>query len=155
MKWCVCGCKSLSNSPFGTDWVHTSWALVELEWRLKVFPSALIFVLKFTASRYTLLYLNFEIYIVHVIDCEWSRSVNFPLRVFCMRYKHLIIQHRLGVRHCSRSFKSRFKNCQATERIVQILWSSTDRKKGSTDQKSYSVDSKSGRKPVKTFRVSI
>ena len=47
----------------------------------------LIFVLKFTTSRYTLLFLNSEIYIVYVINCEWSRSVNFPLRMLCIRYK--------------------------------------------------------------------
>ena len=34
-------------------------------------------ILKFTIPKYTLLFLNFEIYIVHVINCEWSRSVNF------------------------------------------------------------------------------
>ena len=44
-------------------------------------------VLNFTVARYALLFLNSEIYIVHVINCEWSRSVNFPLRMFCMRYK--------------------------------------------------------------------
>jgi len=30
---------------------------------------------------------------------------------------------RLGVRHCSRLFKSRFKNFQATERRSKLLWS--------------------------------
>ena len=44
-------------------------------------------VFNFTAPRYTLLFLNFEIYIVHVINCEWSRSINFSLRMFCMQYK--------------------------------------------------------------------
>ena len=44
-------------------------------------------VLNFTTPMYTLLFLNFEIYIVHVINWEWSRFVNFPLRMFCMRYK--------------------------------------------------------------------
>ena len=43
--------------------------------------------LNLIAPRYALLYLNSEIYIVHVINCEWSRSINFPLRIFCMRYK--------------------------------------------------------------------
>ena len=42
-------------------------------------------VLKFTTPRYTLLFLNFEIYIVHVIICEWSRFVNFPLHMFCIQ----------------------------------------------------------------------
>ena len=44
-------------------------------------------VLNFTAPRYALLFLNSKIYIIHVINCEWSRSINFTLRVFCMRYK--------------------------------------------------------------------
>ena len=44
-------------------------------------------VLNFISPRYALLFLNFEIYIVHVINCEWSGSVNFPLHVFCMLYK--------------------------------------------------------------------
>ena len=44
-------------------------------------------VLNFTTPRYTLLFLYSEIYIVHVINCEWSRSIIFPLRIFCMRYK--------------------------------------------------------------------
>ena len=48
-------------------------------------------VLNFTASRYTLLFLNSETYIVHVINCEWSRSVNFPLRMFCIWCKHVYI----------------------------------------------------------------
>ena len=44
-------------------------------------------VLNFIAPRYTLLFLNSEIYVVHVINCEWSRYVNFQLYMFCMRYK--------------------------------------------------------------------
>ena len=44
-------------------------------------------VLNFTAPRYALLFLNSEIYIIHVINCKWSRSVIFTLRIFCMRYK--------------------------------------------------------------------
>ena len=50
-------------------------------------------VLNFTAPRYTLLFLYSEIYIVHVINGEWSKSVNFPLRMFCMWYKHIFFQH--------------------------------------------------------------
>ena len=71
---------------------YTSWALVELDWRLKVFPST--FDLCLEIHWYALLFLNFEIYIVHVINCEWSRFVNFPLHMFCMRYKHVFFQHR-------------------------------------------------------------
>ena len=44
-------------------------------------------ILNFTAPRYAILFLNSEIYIVHVINCKWSRSVIFPLLMFCMRYK--------------------------------------------------------------------
>ena len=44
-------------------------------------------VLNFTTPSYALLFFNSEIYIVHVINCEWSRSVNFPLLMFCMKYK--------------------------------------------------------------------
>ena len=59
---------------------HTSWALVELEWRLKVFPSTSnILVLNFTAPKYTFFFLNSETYIIHVINCEWSRFVNFSI----------------------------------------------------------------------------
>ena len=41
-------------------------------------------VLNFTAPRYTLLFLYSEIYIVDVINCEWSRSINFALHMFCI-----------------------------------------------------------------------
>ena len=44
-------------------------------------------VLNFTTPSYAPLLLNSEIYIVHVINCKWSRSVNFPLLMFCMKYK--------------------------------------------------------------------
>ena len=43
--------------------------------------------LNFTAIGYALLFLNSEIYIIYVINCEWSRSINFLLHMFCMRYK--------------------------------------------------------------------
>ena len=77
---------------------HTFWAQVELEWRLKVFPSTSnLWFLNFTALRYTLLFLYFEIYIVHIINCEWSRSINFPLRIFCIRYKHIFIQQYIDI----------------------------------------------------------
>ena len=60
---------------------------MELEWRLKVFPSnSNLLLLNFTASRYAFMFLNSENYIVHVINYEWSTSVNFPLRMFYMRY---------------------------------------------------------------------
>ena len=43
--------------------------------------------MNFITPRYTLLFLYSEIYVVHVINFEWSRFINFPLRMFCMRYK--------------------------------------------------------------------
>ena len=91
MKWCVCECKPLSYFPLNWLRDHTSWALVELEWKLKVVLSTTsLWFLNFTTLKYALLFLNSKIYIVHVIDCEWSRSVIFPLRLFCMRYKTCI-----------------------------------------------------------------
>ena len=82
--------------PLETDWETTLLRYeVELEWRLKVFPTTSnILFLNFTAPKYAFLFLNSETYIVHVINCEWSRSVNFPLHMFCMRYKHIFFQHR-------------------------------------------------------------
>ena len=91
MNWCVCECKPLSYFPLNWLRDHTSWALVELEWKLKVVLStSSLWFLNFTTLKYALLFLNSKIYIVHVIDCEWSRSVIFPLRLFCMRYKTCI-----------------------------------------------------------------
>ena len=49
-----------------------------MEWKLKVFLSTSnLWFLNFTALRYALLFLNSKIYIVHVINSEWSRSFNF------------------------------------------------------------------------------
>ena len=39
-------------------------------------------VLNFTAPRYAFFFLNSETYTIHVINYEWSRSINFPLRMF-------------------------------------------------------------------------
>ena len=44
-------------------------------------------VLNFTTLRYAFLFLISETYIVYVINCKWSRSVNFLLHIFYMRYK--------------------------------------------------------------------
>ena len=80
--------------PLETDWETTLLRhQVELEWRLKVFPSTsnLLF-LNFTVLRYTFLFFYSETYMVHVINCEWSRSVNFSLRIFYMRYKHVFFR---------------------------------------------------------------
>ena len=91
MKWFVCECWTLSYSLLG-NWLrdHTFWALGEIGVKIKSVPKYFwSSILNFTAPRYAFLFLNSEIYIVHVINCEWSRSVNFPLRMFCMWYKHV------------------------------------------------------------------
>ena len=87
-----------------SDWETTlAGHQVELKWRLKVFLSTsnLLF-LNFTAPRYAFLFLNSETYIVHVINCERSRFVNFLLCMFHMWYKHVFFQHP------SRAFASNF-----------------------------------------------
>ena len=48
-----------------------------MEWRLSLHKNFWSSVLNFTTSRYAFLFSNSETYIVHVINCEWSRSVNF------------------------------------------------------------------------------
>ena len=73
---CMSEWKPLFYSPLNWLRDHTSWALVELEWRLKVFPSASDLCFEFTTSRYAFLFLNSEIYIVYVINYEWSRSIS-------------------------------------------------------------------------------
>ena len=62
---------------------HTSWASSGIGVKIKSVPKNFwSLVLNFTASRYTFLFLNSKTYIVHVINCEWSRSVNFPLHIY-------------------------------------------------------------------------
>ena len=62
---------------------YTSWASsgigVNINSVLKKFWSL---VLNFTAPRYTLLFLYSKTYITHVINCEWSRFVNFLLHMY-------------------------------------------------------------------------
>ena len=79
--------------PLKTDRDHTSLESSGIGVKIKVFPSTsnLLF-LNLTALRYNFLFLNSETYIVHVINCERSRSVNFPLCMFCMQYKHVFFQ---------------------------------------------------------------
>ena len=77
-----------------TDWETTLLGYqVELEWRLKVFPSASNLWFWISLLQSTLSFLYSKTYITHVINCEWSRSVNFPQRMFCMRYKHIFFLH--------------------------------------------------------------
>ena len=69
--------KPLDYFPLETDWETTLLRRkVELEWRLKMFPSTsnLLF-LNFTAPRYAILFSNSENHIMHVINHEWSRSM--------------------------------------------------------------------------------
>ena len=60
---------------------HTFWALGEIGVKIKSVPKYFwSSILNFTVPRYAFFFLNSKIYIVHVINYEWSRSVNFPLR---------------------------------------------------------------------------
>ena len=59
---------------------HTSWALVELECRLKVFPSAYNLCFETHHTKVHSLVLIFWNLQAHVIYYEWSKSVIFPLR---------------------------------------------------------------------------
>ena len=55
--------------------------------KIKIIPKYFwSFVLNFTAPRYTILFLNSEIYIVHVINHEWNRSIFFASAV-CVLYE--------------------------------------------------------------------
>ena len=57
---------------------HASWALSGIGVKIKSLPKNFwSSVFNFTIPRYAFLFLNFETYIVHVINCEWSKSVNF------------------------------------------------------------------------------
>ena len=79
MKWFVCECWTLFYSLLG-NWLrdHTSWASSEIGVKIKSLPKNFwSSVFNFTTLRYAFLFLNFETYIVHVINCEWSKSVNF------------------------------------------------------------------------------
>ena len=78
------------------NWLRdqTSWALGGIRVKIKSVPKYFKYFLflNFAAPRYTFLFLNFETYIVYVINCEWSRFVNFLLRMSCMQYKHVFFQ---------------------------------------------------------------
>ena len=57
---------------------HTSWVLSGIGVKIKSLPKNFWFsVLNFTTPRYAFLFSNSETYIVNVINCEWSRSINF------------------------------------------------------------------------------
>ena len=59
---------------------HASWALSGIGVKIKSLPKNFwSSVFNFTTPRYAFLFSNFETYIVHVINCEWSRSVNFSV----------------------------------------------------------------------------
>ena len=91
MKWFVCECWTLSYSLL-RNWLrgHTSWVSSGIGVKIKVFPSnSNLLFLNFTASRYAFMFLNSKNYIIHVIDCEWSRSIFF---IFSVAYTHISIK---------------------------------------------------------------
>ena len=62
---------------------HTSWASSRIEVKIKsIHKNFWSLVLNFTTPRCILLFLNSKTYIVHIINCERSRSVNFPLYMY-------------------------------------------------------------------------
>ena len=63
-----------------------------------------IFILKFITLRYTLLFSYFEIYIAHIIYCEWSRSVIFFRCVHA--YLHQMVSERSSISYCITCFVS-------------------------------------------------
>ena len=82
-------CKSETLYSFSLKYIHiTDWETtllghqVELEWRLRVFPSAFNLWFWISLHQGTLLFLYSKTYIAHVINCKWSRSVNFPLHMY-------------------------------------------------------------------------
>ena len=67
------------------DWLrdHTFWAPCGTKMKIKSVPKYFwSFVLNFTAPRYTILFLNSKIYIMHVINHEWNKSM-FVASVVC------------------------------------------------------------------------
>ena len=80
MKWFLCECWTLFINSLIGNWLrdHISWALSGIGVKIKSLPKNFwSSVLNFTTPRYAFLFSNSETYIVHVINCEWSRSVNF------------------------------------------------------------------------------
>ena len=79
MKWFICEGWTLFYSLLG-NWLrdHTSWASSGIGVKIKSLPKNFwSSVLNFITLRYAFLFSNSETYIVHVFNCEWSRSVNF------------------------------------------------------------------------------
>ena len=73
---------------------HTSWVLSGIGVKIKSFPKNFwSSVLNFTTPRYAFLFSNSETYIVHVINCEWSRSVNFSVAYVLYAIQTCIFQH--------------------------------------------------------------
>ena len=57
---------------------HISWTLSRIWVKIKsLFKNFWYSILNFTTPRYEFLFSNLETCIVHVINCKWSRSVNF------------------------------------------------------------------------------
>ena len=76
---------------------HTSWALMELEWRLKVFPNAYNLCFEIHHTKVHSLVLIFWNLQVHVIYFEWSRSVIFSAAHMHISISSTIIHGECGL----------------------------------------------------------
>ena len=73
---------------------YTSWALSGIGVKIKSLPKNFwSLVLNFSTPRYAFLFSNSETYIVHVINCEWSRSINFSVAYVLYVMQTCIFQH--------------------------------------------------------------
>ena len=119
--------KPLDYSLLETDWETTLLGRkVELEWRLKVFPSTSnILFLNFTAPRYAILFSNSENHIMHVINHEWNKSM-FVASIMCFVWDTKPDLPSIGIR-------ARFSShaCITCDRVLEskkiiflVLWGS-------------------------------
>ena len=82
MKWCRWVYVTLKFFLCNQLRVHTSWALVELEWRLKVFPSTSIFV--FEIHRFKVCSLILEFWNLHSACYRlWMKYIRSSFRCVC------------------------------------------------------------------------
>ena len=97
MKWCVCECKPLlfSLEHMRVNWLrdHSSWAKVEFEWRLKVFPSTSNILFLISPHQGTLSYfkiLKFTWYMLSI-----TNEVNLLISVAYVLYaiQTMFFQH--------------------------------------------------------------
>ena len=119
--------KSLDYSLLETDWETTLLGRkVELEWRLKVFPSTSnILFLNFITPRYAILFSNSKNHIMHVINHEWNRFM-FVASVMCFVWDTKPDLPSIGIR-------ARFSShaCITCDRVLEskkiiflVLWDS-------------------------------